>query len=977
MEQFLNSIAHYYYQQYKTKLNKICFVFPGRRAGLFFQKYLAEIIKLNNDAIFLPEIKSLEAFCEELSGLETADNLQLIFDLYDVYKSNPLNTASFDVFYQIGDTLLADFDDIDKYLVNAKDLFTNIQDINDLTDTNYSYLSDNQKETIANFWKNFNPKVTTNNNEQDAISFNSIFTQLPNLYADFRKKLIEENIGYEGLIQREIAKKIISKDGLEIKSQKLVFIGFNALNKCEIKLFEYLKNQGVAEFFWDYSPYLINSGNIGGKYIVENLETFPAPENWDIPQYESGKKPNISITAVASNATQTQIVNYELEKIAKAEKNDPIEIGVILADENLLLPTLYSIPEAFDKINITMGYPLKNSSITALISQLILLNKNKQVSSTDTTYYYKNILPIFDHQLFASFDEIKVVQEIKNKILKENIIRVSKKFLLAETEKDDKNSSATLFIRMILNSDNLPISEYLLNLLNFLYQVEEKLPKLDKEFIYHHFKAINRINGILQTKEIAIDDTTWLRIYNKITQRISVPFAGEPLQGVQVMGIMETRALDFKNLVILSLNENVFPKSSRPNSFILYNLRKGYAMPTVEHRDSIFAYYFFRLISRAENVNLVYSTASSESSANEMSRFLYQIKYQFSDVTYKVGIETLPKHDTEHTITIMKDEVTKKLINNHLESDKFEIYPTSLEKYFQCKLSYYFSSILKLQEIDDVTEEFDNRIIGLIFHKAMELLYENNQNEEISEEVLKQIWSKPNQKKALEGAFEQIKKENKLLSEDTGYKMLIFNVLEKYLSGFYNLEKQRVPFSILCLEKKYTFEIKLSTGKSLKIGGNIDRTDMKDGVIQVIDYKTGEAQHRVSEIEDLFAKKFDSRNKSVLQTLLYCMIYAHQAETQKLPIQPCVVQVKKIFDPKSNFALKYYRTKSKKNNFNETEERTDEIFYSGSLQQGINEIFDRDILKVLDEIFVSDTPFTQTDDVKTCSYCRYKSICLR
>lgn len=977
MEQFLKSIAQYHYQHYKTNLNKFCFVFPGRRAGLFFQKYLAEIVKLNNDAIFLPKIISLETFCEELSGLETADNLQLIFDLYDVYKSNPINTASFDVFYQIGDTLLSDFDDIDKYLIDAKTLFTNIQDINELTDNQYSYLSDNQKETIANFWKNFNPRNNNNNSEKDSISFNSIFYQLPALYEGFRKKLIAQNIGYEGLIQREIAKKILAKEHLSLRNEKIAFIGFNALNKCEKKLFEYLKNQKIGDFYWDYSDFLIESGNVGGKYIMENLQSFPPPDTWEISQPQISNKPKISITAVASNATQTQIVNNELEKIANEKHIDPIEIGVILADESLLLPTLYSIPESFDKINITMGYPLKNSSITALINLLILLNKNKQISTSDVTYYYKNILPIFDHQLFANFNEVNVLQQIKNKIFKENIIRVSKSFILTETLENDQPTSATELLKNILNSENLPISDYLLNLLHSLYQVEQKLPKLDKEFIYHHYKAINRINGILKSKNLAIDDNTWLRIYSKITSRISVPFAGEPLQGVQVMGIMETRALDFKKLVILSLNENVFPKSSKPNSFILYNLRKGYEMPTIEHRDSIFAYYFFRLINRAETVNLVYSTASSESSANEMSRFLYQIKYQFSDIEYKVGIETLPNSANDNKIIITKDQTVKNLINKLIEEGNFEIYPTSLEKYFQCKLSYYFGSILKLQELKDVTEEFDNRIIGLIFHKAMELLYEKHVNQEITEELLKAIWSQSNQRRVLENAFEEIKKENKLLSEETGYKTLIFNVLEKYIKGFYTIEKQRVPFSIYSLEKKFSFPLLLSNSKTLIISGNIDRIDINDGIIQIIDYKTGEAKHKVAEINDLFSKPFDSNNKSVLQTLLYCMIFGHQTQIPKLPIQPCVVQVKRIFDSKADFTLKYNWSKSKVKELENSDLLNQEIFYSDNDQNSVNKLFDSEIANVLEEIFVSDMPFTQTENLKTCSTCKFKNICLR
>lgn len=996
MDQFLNSIAKYYHQEYKTNLNKICFVFPGRRAGLFFQKYLAEIIKKEDEAIFLPKIISIEHFCEELSGIESADNLLLMFELYELYNSNISNQISFDAFYQIGETLLSDFDDIDKYLVDAKTLFTNIGDISELTDNEYSYLTDEQKATIAEFWKNFRGNQSSSENSS---TFHTLFTQLPKLYKQFRINLLNKKLGYEGLIQRQIVDKINRKEGLELKFEKIAFIGFNALNKCEIKLFDYLRNLKKADFFWDYSSYLIESNNIGGKYIIENLKSFPPPFNWQIPQpsdieiNDSKKQPKYNIVSVASSATQTQVVNYVLKEIESDAKInniaiDPINIGVILADESLLLPTLYSIPDLdiYEDINVTMGYPIKNSSITALINQVILLNKNRSSKGSETSYYYKNLLPIFDHSVFSSFSTVKIIQLIKNKILKQNIIRVNDSFLISEIESitphPEERKIAIDFITMLLNRESLPLSDYLLNLLHFLYSNEEMIAKLDKEFIYHHYKTIVRINSILHERNVELDNNTWLRIYNKLTSRLSVPFAGEPLNGLQIMGIMETRALDFKQLVILSLNENIFPKGSRPNSLILYNLRKGFGLPTIEHRDSIFAYYLFRLLNRVERVHLVYSSANSESSsANEMSRFLYQIKYHLTkDVKHFTGVETTPKSTSIEPILISKNESIKQELNNILESEDFKIFPTQLEKYLQCKLSYYFASILKLKEADEVTEEFDNRILGQIFHKALELLYLNETNRVISADDLDLIWSFERRQKVLKEAFEEIQKNDKLLNEETGFKELIFKVLAKYMNGMYQIEKQRVPFVINSLEQPYSFETTLSNQKQITLSGHIDRIDIKDNKIVIIDYKTGEAEHKVKKITDLFDNEFDSKNKSVFQTLFYCMIYGNQPSIPKMTIQPAVFAVKSLFKQSQNnkdITLEYVTTKTKKGEEIDPESPLFPTITYANGDENVKSYFDAKVMEIIEEIYISDTPFTQTKEQKTCSICAYKSICMR
>ncbi len=996
MDQFLNSIAKYYHQDYKTKLNKICFVFPGRRAGLFFQKYLAELVKEEDGAIFLPKIISIEHFCEELSGVESADNLLLMFELYDLYNATMSAQITFDAFYQIGETLLSDFDDIDKYLVDAKTLFTNIGDISELTDNEYSYLSDDQKATIAEFWKNFRGNQANSDNNS---SFHTLFLQLPKLYKQFRINLLNKKLGYEGLIQRQIVDKITQKEGIDLKFEKYAFIGFNALNKCEIKLFDYLKNLKKADFFWDYSTYLIESNNIGGKYIIENLKNFPPPFDWQIPQpsdneiIDDNKKAKFNIVSVASSATQTQVFNHVLKEIdkdakAKYELIDPIDIGIILADESLLLPTLYSIPDLdiYKDINVTMGYPIKNSSITALINQVVLLNKNRSSKGDEISYYYKNLLPIFDHSIFSSFSSINIIQSIKNKILKHNIIRVKDSFLISEivsiTTNPEEQKKAIDFVTLLLNRESLPLSDYLLNLLHFLYSNEEMIAKLDKEFIYHHYKTIVRINSILHERNVVLDNNTWLRIYNKLTSRLSVPFAGEPLNGLQIMGIMETRALDFKQLVILSLNENIFPKGSRPNSFILYNLRKGFGLPTIEHRDSIFAYYLFRLLNRVERVHLVYSSANSDSSsANEMSRFLYQIKYHFTqDVKHYTGVETTPNSTSVEPILISKNESVKQQLNNIIESEDFKIFPTQLEKYLQCKLSYYFASILKLKEADEVTEEFDNRILGQIFHKALEFLYSNEINKVITADDLKHIWSSERRHKVLIEAFEHIQKTDKLLNEETGFKELIFKVLAKYMNGMYQIEKQRVPFVVNSLEQQYSFKTTLSNQKQITLSGHIDRIDIKDNKIEIIDYKTGEAEHKIKKITDLFDNEFDSKNKSVFQTLFYCMIYGNQPSIPKMTIQPAVFAVKSLFKQSQNnkdITLEYVTTKTKKGEEIDSETPQFPTITYANGNENVKGYFDAKVMEIIEEIYISDTPFSQTKVQKTCSICAYKSICMR
>ncbi|MCW3785365.1 PD-(D/E)XK nuclease family protein [Plebeiibacterium sediminum] len=966
MSNFLQHLAQYYFNKYQTNISEFCFVFPGRRSGLFFQQHLS---KLTDKPLWSPTTLTINEFIQEFAKDQIADKITLVFELYQVYESIYKSGTSFDEFMPWGEIILNDFDDIDKYLADPKQVFSNLLAIKEIED-DYSFLTEEQIETIQSFWHSFNPNKLSEHQEE----FIRIWEKLYEVYTTFNKQLKDKNITYEGAVYRSIADKITQKTPLNIKYPKIVFVAFNALNQCEKKLFNHLQITNKADFIWDVPEWLLSSNNRNPnpfertkaheaiRFIEENIINFPSPSDWNLP----GNKnlPDIKITSVASDTAQTQIVNdfltQQKEKSLQYDKNEELDSAlrnaVILTDETILLPVLHAIPQNDQKINITMGYPIKNTPAYGLLELIFDLQKNcRQTKAGKTWFYFRNVLPILTHQY---------VEPLNNELhaeLAKNITRQNKTYI----EANELQKSKLLISIFHPIKDSNEFSEYLTNLLYLIHtelQDSENSQIIEKEFIYQLFLTVTQLSDLISKLNVSIQINTWIKLFKRAADLKSIPFSGEPLKGLQLMGILETRALDFENLIILNMNEGTFPQSGATNSLVPFSLRKAFNLPTIEHQDSIFAYYFYRLIHRAKNVHLLYNSSAQGMQTGEMSRFLFQLKYEYPKD--KLSFSTAVDHiniQTHQAYYIEKDEKTMNILNQYLNKGSRKLSPSALSSYFECPMRFYYKYILKASEPDEITEEIDPRIFGTLFHETVEELYKPYLGKEVSPEDIKAIAK--DQKRIKNALLESFNKyfSTQLNQSDfidiQGKNVLIYDIIIKYIQQFLVVEQRHAPFILKGLEKQVESTIQISEGKTLNVGGTIDRLDEKDGIVRVIDYKTGSGEDFFNEIEELFLESKHKNKKAIFQTLLYSYIIKKDFP-ENISFHPGVVWIKKIFTSPDYSLKKGARSSKEKLSLKLIEDE-----YITEFKSQMNILFDPQI------------PFKQTEYSDNCKICSYKGIC--
>ncbi|MDQ2178298.1 PD-(D/E)XK nuclease family protein [Marinifilum sp. D714] len=954
MNSFLQQITKELYTKYTYELSDSILVFPNRRAGLFFSKYLNELVE---QPLWAPRVFTISEFFRSLSDLQIEDNLGLLFRLYKIYVKRMKVSESFDEFYHWGEMLLGDFDDLDKYRVNAEHLFQNLADEKEIENL-FDYLTDEQVEAIQAFWSSFKPEKYSEHQKE----FVNLWENLFGIYTDLREELKVEKLAYEGMASRNLIDGLES-GGIQIDAKKVIFVGFNALNKCEIDLFEFLKKKELAEFYWDYDEsYLKNPYHEAGLFLRDNIKRFPAPKTELSFSNIKENKAKVEFVSLSSEVGQAKYAHSVVQAFCKDEDVAPEETAIVLADEELLLPVLHSIPEVVENVNVTMGYPAKNTPVASLLRLVIDMQKSSRKVAGDIEFHHKEVLALLNHQYLNSVNP-ELAQELTQNILTTNKIKVPQKLLTGD-EVIEK-----LFTPV---KDVNQFAMYLLNLLQNVYQrletkEEEKslVDKIEQEYIYHLFLAIKRLKALLDQHQIEVKQDTFYKILEKMIQTLSIPFEGEPLAGLQVMGILETRLLDFKKLVVLSMNEGKLPKTGTANSFIPYHLRKGFGMPTIDHQDAIFAYYFYRLIQRADDIKLLYSTQSDGIRTGEMSRFLYQLKYE-SDFDIE---ESSPGYDISlkeaKPISVEKNE---RILNRLAEycGDQFRSFsPSALNTYLACPLSFYFKYIAGLKEPDQVLEEIDPPTFGNLFHNTLEDLYKPFVGKTLEREDLEIIRKdkdliEEKLKTAFRDTYFKTPKDKEI--QISGRNLLIFDILKKYIDRILVLDQQFAPFQILSLEDEYRIQIPISGDRKVNIKGLIDRVDRANGTIRILDYKTGKADLFFKDIESLFEKEGKNRNKAAFQTLLYCLFYEDKTKAAEA-ISPGVYSLKEFFNNKFACMLARKEGRSK------PELVDDYRVYKEEFTKALQEMFE--------EIFDPKIPFTQVENQDACRTCLYAEICHR
>lgn len=944
MEPFLKQVARYLYRYHREELSEFCLVFPGRRAGVFFTAYLNEII---DKPVLSPEIQTINELISFQTNLQLADPVSLILKLHEVYSRVTGYQESLDEFFFWGEILLADFDDIDKYLLNAGDLFRNISDLKEL-ESQFDYLSEEQKKAIEEFWGNLEKVPSSLNKEK----FIGIWVKLAAIYHGFKDELRGNQFGYSGMIYREVAEAVKNHQPLNFHAVKYVFIGFNALNECEKAIFKWLDKQSRAMFFWDYDDlYLKDSENEAGRFLRTNLVLFPAPKNFIPDGRVEADKRKVTLVSVPGNITQAQAVN-----LPQVLKNFQVEnrfdnTAFVLADENLLIPVISSVGNNFSAINITMGYPFVNTPVYGFISQLVSLQKNTRKSSG---YYYKPVISILNHQFVADQQAKEFVSEVhrKNKVYIRSSELVFNPFLKKIFTNHDQWTDLLDYFLDVLKELSVQFNPAM-----------EEQAKLESEYVYQAYLAIQRLkDSILKLNVTDFPVKILFRLLDQCLRRISIPFEGEPLSGLQIMGLLETRCLDFENLVLFSANEGFLPRMAAGHSFVPYHLRKGFGLPTYEDRDAMYAYYFYRLIQRNSKTVIVFNSVTEGISSSERSRFLYQLMYDSDFETEEINLSFNFKGSVNQAIKVESNEnFIQKLV---LKYSQKNLSPSAINTYLDCKLKFYFKYIAEIRESDELKEEIDAVLFGNLFHQAIEHLYQPFENKTVELHQLRLLRADHRKielavMESLATIYYQVPVENIGDMVLSGQAMLIVSHIQEYINQMIDNDMHIAPFFLRSLEKEYySYFTVLANNQAfnIRIGGIVDRIDRTADGLRIVDYKTGRnLKSDFKSWDQLVNRDLQDRRKEIFQLLIYSDILSKTENAEE--IQPAIYKLddffQEVFNPDVIFNGTKLDFKQVKSEF--------EIVFS----------------ELLSEIFSVGNLYDQVQDVQKCSYCLYNKICRR
>ena len=954
MKAFLQHIVDDLDTQSPQVLKDKCFVFPSRRACVYFNNLLQE--KFQDKILWGPTVLSIEEFVQQnTSELTVVDEIRLLFKLYEIYKKEAPE-ITFDTFYSWGQTLLKDFDEIDRYLVEADLLYKNLQEVENIEDVF------GPDEEVINAIKGFQEVIDTSQDGKLYKEFSATWTMVGKVYNEFKASLLKDGWAYNGLCYRVLAENL-QNNNKELPFQQVVFAGFNALSKAEQQIIDSLlaKKQGLVYIDADRF-YLDNEGEEAGFFLRKMKKHWRNNANvkWVVTDGFKEEK-IIEIVGVAQRSAQAR---------AAAEKLDlnKSNTAVVLADESLLLPVLYALPPHEGSLNITMGYPISGSTTGNLIKAFLRYHSSATIGANNQVFFELEALKeLLDQPAINNLlpEEINNLALSKSRFMSARLI--GEKILLA-----NENS------QHILNAIFNPISEVgiaidvlsqaILNLYLLNKDAERSNEILEERIIYAVVKYLENLQDIITGSNLKISFAILEKLVKESFKQMSAPFAGEPLASMQIMGFLETRALDFDNLVLLSVNEDLLPAPGNSNTYIPFGIRKAFQLPTFLEHNSIYAYHFFRLLQRAKNVTLIYSTQLSVIGSGEKSRFILQLLNRFDNEDSPIKIKhvnllaQLPTDEvTQPPIIYSKtaDVLTKLEEHLALFTRERPLSPTALVDYVTCSLKYYFARILRIREPEEPSADIDARIFGNILHDILEKAYEPWLGKEVTKTNLETI-IKDQFSGLIEDAFKGYDKNS---GEVSFTKHVISLLAKKLLQN----DIKDTPITIVDLESRKNsliYELPLVNGKTIPLGGKIDRLDKiivdNQPVTRVLDYKTGKVElksrtyyKKELPIEDYIRAHFDDpKYKSGFQIYFYTLL--HKRNFPEQAINGGILGVKKL-----GKGVDYLR---------------------GNANPLANEIideFEQNLRMLLENLLDKNVPFQQTEDTDRCKYCDFKTICAR
>ncbi|MDR3128863.1 MAG: PD-(D/E)XK nuclease family protein [Tannerellaceae bacterium] len=917
MESFLQRIAGEYLKTYGAEFGKMAFIFPNRRAGLFFRKYLTELCETSIPVL---EVMSLHDLVFRLANKKEADRFRMLFTLFTFYTKKSGSKETFDEFFYWGEMLLGDFDEIDKHLIDARTLFNNVTDLRKI-DTDYSFLSPSQVEAIRSFWTSFQPKGEGGHNEQD---FLAVWKILYELYTALRKHLAAEGTAYEGMAYREIAERADELSPETIGFERLVFVGLYGLTPAETRLVESLKRIGIGEEIKEE----ITEGNFG----------------------------EIEIVGVPSGIGQAKYVYSLLSnwaKEGKVEGEDALRTAIVLPDESLLVPLLNAIPEEISQVNVTMGYPLANTAAATLVNALLSLQSNvRKIDENSVTFYHEDVDSVLSHPYIRMADS-EEADAARRDILQGNKVRVS----VADVARTPL--LADIFSPLNKTAEwGSYLTAILLRFINIVPSGE------DSEAVSLYHSTLVRLNDIIRRSSVALHGDTYRRLLRRAIDTVKIPFSGEPLAGLQIMGVLETRTLNFDRLVILSMNEGVFPPRRNDNTFIPYNLRRGFGLPTGEQRDRLWAHHFYRLLGCARQVSLIYDTRTGDTHTGEVSRFIHQLRYHYEHplrdrrVVYPIAVSP------NHTLIVKKNKTVLFRLDNFLDEGKSSLSASAINIYLDCPLHFYFSVVEGTTEENLVNESVESNIFGSILHDTLQRIYEPFCNRDLDSATLHNLAGNHRLlEQAIAKAFAKVFFRTPDIRPLTGQNYLIAQMIRKYVIQVLIEDARIAPFRYLASELRLESHFPLSDDRQVRLKGFIDRVDTVGGGIRIVDYKSGGSNELIiPSYEALFDSSLRKRPKEAMQVLLYAWMYLRQPIVNRsVPLYAEIYYMRKLFTSPFTTALKF------RSGYNKTVPLGEYLPHEAPFEEMLR--------ACLDEIFSPSVPFTPTSDPEHCRYCPFSSVC--
>lgn len=959
MESFLKLVAADLYKHTEGNLAHTAVVFPNKRAGLFFNEYLAQE---SESPIWSPAYVSISELFRSLSPWEVGDPVKLVCELYKIFRRETQSTETLDDFYFWGEMLISDFDDADKNKVDTDKLFSNLQDLRNIMD-DYTFIDDEQEEAIRQFFQNFSIERRTALKER----FISLWDVLGNIYKGFRESLASQNIAYEGMMYRHVIEHL---DVDKLPYEKYVFVGFNVLNKVEHTLFTQLKDAGKAVFYWDYDEFYMKENrqavtHEAGEFIRRNLRDFPSPLSGELFKNLSKPKEVHYIASSTENAQARYLPQWIRNNLTTPEK----ETAVVLCNEALLQPVLHSLPAEVKHVNITMGFPLSQTPVYSFLIALLELHTHG-FNFKSGRYTFQSVVTLLKHPYTRQLTG-------QAELLEKELTRNNRFYPLpGELGKDE---FLTRLFTPLSGNLNLCIrlSETLQQVAG-IYQANtsgtedtDAFNQLYRESLFKAYTTINRFRTLIEEDELTVQSETFRRLLVKVLSATNIPFHGEPAIGMQVMGVLETRNLDFRHLVLLSVNEGQLPKSGGDSSFIPYNLRKAFGMTTIEHKIAVYAYYFYRLLQRTERITLMYNTSSDGLNRGEWSRFMLQFLIEWPHPITRQFLEAGQSPQGTSPITVEKTPDVMRRMQSLFDvraNPKAKFSPSALNYYLDCPLKFYYRYVAGLSAPDEVSAEIDSATFGSIFHYAAEHIYKDltTHGKVINKEALETL----------------LRNEVKLQDYvDTAFKKLFFNVpqnekpeyngvqlinsavIARYLKQLLQNDLRYAPFTFIASEMEVDEPIDIQTPKGViksRIGGIIDRMDSKDGTLRIVDYKTGGDADTPPHVESLFIPD-KKRSNYVFQTFLYAAIMCRKQPTMK--IAPALLYIHRAATETYSLVIQMGEPRKPKEAVEDFSKYEKE--YRERLQG------------LLEEIFNPEKSFTQTEIIEKCTYCDFKALCKR